>query len=136
MQRLKYAVPIALVIAFIVYISFKGCSGFVAYFDGEQKERMVKLHKDFYYSKIDKSIWLKEDKTDSYKRILNERVDSLIWDSAIVIGYSGSRYFTINISSQELKYESNRNSISNFLRVNEFHTLEDVPGIRIDEIKK
>jgi hypothetical protein len=132
MKKISVFIIILLVIVLSAYMLFKGCSNSVSYFDGERKVRMVKLQDDYYYSKIDKTIWLKENETDSYKRILEGKVDSLIWNGDIIIGYSDERYFLIDVSAQSLKYEKERSRVLSLVlsnKVDSFKAIDDMPSM-------
>lgn len=131
MQKIVLLIIVLLVVIISAYMLLKGCSSAVSYFDGEQKERMVKLQGDYYYSKIDKTIWVKENKTYSYKRILEEKVDSLIWNNDIIIGYCNQRYFLIYISAQSLKYENDRSKVLGLVnnKGGSFKALDGIPSM-------
>lgn len=82
-------------LAIIIIIGFsilKGCSGFVSNFDDEKSERMISLINNYYYGIVDTTIWMKEEATESFKRILPDKIDSLIWNDEIIIGHVAGRY--------------------------------------------
>jgi hypothetical protein len=101
------------VISFILIVSvtFRTCTGFVSFFDGEKQTKMVELTDDYYYNKLDGFLWVKEKKTDSYRRVLDNRIDSLAWDKTNIVGYGGQTYFAINLLSGKLMYHNDLSNV-------------------------
>lgn len=123
---------VAVVFFAILFAFFRGCSGFVSEFDGENKERMVKLTGDYFYGKVDKTVWLREETTDSYRRIIPDNIDSLVWNNKIIVGYVGGKYFCVVPSSGIVSYLSGREQVVDILNQNkdgEYKFVEQVPRI-------
>lgn len=120
------------VVLFVVLLStiiFRGCSGFVSFFDGDNKSKMISLTKNYYYNETDKGIWQKEDVTDSYKNIFNSSIDSLMWNNQVIIGYSSGKYFIVYVAAESVKVIEKRASITdNF--IGSFKNLDNIPPLR------
>jgi hypothetical protein len=94
----------------------KECSGFISSIDGEKKSKMIEIVGDYYYNQSDFKIWQREEKTDSYKKIVDNEVDSLLWNMNYVLGYCKYSYFIIDINRNNIKYLNKRDSLYSFFK--------------------
>lgn len=128
---MKAAIILICVIVLFLGVAtlFKACTGFVSFFDGERQPRMVELIGDYYYNKLDASIWIKEKRTDSYRRVIDNKIDSLAWGKKNIFGYSGKTYFSINLLTGELIYVNTLDNIVFTRGQNEsYKRFNDVPA--------
>ncbi|MBK8140123.1 MAG: hypothetical protein IPK57_03350 [Chitinophagaceae bacterium] len=70
-------------------------------------------------------------KTDSYKKIIDNEVDSLLWNGNYVLGYYKHSYFIIDINSSSIKYVNKRDSLYSFFEISGTlnNTFSDIPAI-------
>ena len=99
-----------MVFLLIMSILFRACTGFAFFLDGERQTKMARLISNYYFNKSDTSIWIKEEQTESYRRVIDGKIDSLAWDVKYIVGFSGKRYFAINTSNGEVTYFPNLNN--------------------------
>jgi hypothetical protein len=105
---MKVVIAFCLLIGiFLCLVIFKTCTNSISFIDGDRKSKMVKLAGDYYYNKVDGAIWVREMPTDSYKRVLQNEVDSLIFNKKNIVGYSKDRYFKIEVFTGKISYMSN-----------------------------
>lgn len=124
---------IILFICVVLFILFKGCSGFVSSIDGEESNsRMIEIVDNYHFGYVDSTIWLKEVATDSYKRVIDGKVDSLSWSDGIIIGFSKPTYFYISTVTSSTRY-TNRDSILKLIQQHGIinnKTLAGIPPIQ------
>ena len=123
------AILICIILLFFgLVILFRSCTGFVSYFDGERQSKMVPIIGDYYFNRLDSSIWKEEKKTESYKRVTDNKIDSLAWGKEKSFGYSSNAYFSITLSTGEFVRLNNLDNIPFRQGKDEkFKKLDDIP---------
>ncbi len=128
MRRFLIIGTVLLFIGFLSLYIFKGCTGFVSSSDGERKSKMMPLTGSYYYNKVDKKIWQKEEATDSYKTISSASVDSLMWDASQIIGYAQQQYFVVSLKTNEYRILKDRSGIKKVIS-KDYQQLQEVPPL-------
>jgi hypothetical protein len=115
-KRIVIIIGVILTIFLIIFIvfrlAFKLGTGFVSSIDGDGYNNKTLLTKEFYFSTTDTTIWYRLNKTNTYKKIIGT-VDSLNWDSQLIIGFDKSKYFEINVTSQKIYFFTSKDSLIN-----------------------
>ena len=127
MKKLLIIGILVLAFLFVFYI-FRGCTRFVSSFDGEKKSKMIQLLGDYYYGKVDKQLWIREESTDSYKNVSNGSIDSLMWDSKHIIGYTQKMYFIVIVTENNFKLVNDKSSIEKIIN-KDYEKLREVPPL-------
>ena len=65
---------------------------------------MIKLSGDYYVNVNDSDLWVLELSTNSYKKIIEKKVDSLMWNKKKIWGFSNNEYFIITIANKEVQF--------------------------------
>lgn len=128
MRSLLLLIILLLLLGSFLFFIFKGCTGFVPTFDGEEKSKMVLLAGGYYFNKSDRQIWQREEVTDSYKNISNVYIDSLVWNSDHIIGYANKKYFIIILKTGEYKTLSDKNVIQK-IASKDYKQLQELPPL-------
>lgn len=128
MKALFLIFPVVLLVVLLSTIIFRGCSGFVSFFDGDNKSKMISLTKNYYYNETDKGIWQKDDVTDSYKNIFNSSIDSLMWNNQVIMGYSNGQYFIVSVADESVKVFEKKASITDDF-IGSFKNLDNIPPL-------
>ena len=131
MKSFSIILLIGLIFLLVIFFLLKKCSGFVSSIDGERKSKMIEIAGDYYYNQNDFKIWQREEITDSYKKIIDNEVDSLLWNGNYVLGYYKHSYFIIDINSSSIKYVNKRDSLYSFFEISGTlnNTFSDIPAI-------
>lgn len=110
----------------------KNCNAFVPGIDGERNAKMINLSGNYFYNKSDKQLWLKESR-DTYKKISNASIDSLMWNKNYIMGFSQGSYFMVDVVEKKSKLINGRNNFQ--IINNDYNKLEEVPPLIINKVK-
>lgn len=112
----------------IGHFFFKMGIDFVSGIDGNRtSSNYIHIIDNYYLLKTEKTICVNFQR--KYKRITFP-IDSLSWNSEIIIGHSRMNYFKINIANQKINYFGSKDSLLKSTGVVASKNLSEVPQIK------
>lgn len=110
------------------YLLFRGTSWFISSFDGDAKNtNYIKIVKDYYLFNTEKDICIN---TNGAMSRITSSVDSLNWNEEIIVGYSNSKYFKINIQTMDMLNYETKDSLLKNIHLLPSKTIDKIPSLK------
>jgi hypothetical protein len=117
-----------IVVGTIGYLFFRVSTSFISGIDGNNlNTNYIQLTKNYYLLKTENTIWGNSNNT--YKKV-SSKIDSLNWNEQTITGYSNAKYFTLNLTTQDIDYFPSKDSLIKALSILPPLSLKELPAMQ------